>query len=760
MTTTYNFTYSALAYGDMSYLIANGGSYGTVTGTLDVSGTAVINTYPSSNQTEIDSVVDFFTQFPKSTSPIVLTGSNNILQPWPTTYYVNSGVFLKGTLTFNGTTEDIFYLEGLNLKLTNISEFILGNTNQSNIYINGLGGSLYLAQTTNYGNFIANNIEYTGTNPGEPITVIGTLTAATNAGIISGNSINTLTVTLPQLTYNFTYTALANTKLVQLNAYGGYYGIADVSGTVDVSGNSTLITDTSSNDQEITDILAFVNQLPLSGSAIDISGSDQVIEPYPARYAVSNLTGTLTFNATSSSDTFFIFSNYIDLRGITSYILGLTQPYNIYFIAISTTASSTSIYPSSSCPNYGNFIAQYVLAYDADASITGTVTGIITGTETQATCGGRPSSATETVDTYLTVNFARSPPTYIFSYVAISNENITYVNLVGGFYGAPNIKDITVTGSILKDSTEYLPELANITDFYNEVTTFLASPIFTINAIEDGNVSYDILPISTNTWNTISLPDLTSATFNFIGTTDDIFYIYNPSTPMYLSNISFTLNSANINNIYFIGGTIYLSSFTMYGNFITNSKLFKYQQDPPAILYGTTSAIIDSNARIVQPINVNDKYLTINFTTECFMKGTKILTDHWYVPIEELKVGDMVMSYGVIQDNKFHKVDSPVPQHIVKIRKTVQKATRSSCPIVIVQNAFAPNKPFENLIVSFNHGIVDHKGELYAASNYLNNTTIYQDPTIEIITYYHIELAAHCAIMANGVLTESWRESK
>jgi len=141
------------------------------------------------------------------------------------------------------------------------------------------------------------------------------------------------------------------------------------------------------------------------------------------------------------------------------------------------------------------------------------------------------------------------------------------------------------------------------------------------------------------------------------------------------------------------------------------------------------------------------------------MKGTKILTDHWYVPIEVLKVGDMVMSYGVIQDNKFHKVDSPVPQRIVKIRKTVQKASRSSCPIVIVQNAFGPNKPFENLVVSLNHGIVDHKGELYAASNYMNGTTIYQDPTIEIITYYHLELAAHCAIMANGVLTETWRDS-
>jgi hypothetical protein len=142
------------------------------------------------------------------------------------------------------------------------------------------------------------------------------------------------------------------------------------------------------------------------------------------------------------------------------------------------------------------------------------------------------------------------------------------------------------------------------------------------------------------------------------------------------------------------------------------------------------------------------------------MKGTKILTDRWYVPVEELKAGDMVMTYGVLHDNKFHEAHHPTPQPIKNIRKSVQKASRSSSPIVFAQNAFAPNKPFEKLVVSSNHGIVDHKGTLYAASNYMNGYSIYQDPTIEVITYYHIELATHSVIMANGVLTETWFDTK
>lgn len=209
-------------------------------------------------------------------------------------------------------------------------------------------------------------------------------------------------------TYNFKYSALATTNLLNLTAYGGYYGVAGEGGTVDVSGTSTLITDASANSQEIDDIVAFVNNLPLSGSPTSISGSDQVLEPYPAHYTVGTLTGSLTFNATSSSDTFFI-SGFMNLSQVTSFNLGVTNPYNIYFMAL---GNSIYLAYNTKTPNYGNFIAEYVLATaqddtalgtNCDATVFGTVTGTIT-------CGGRPYNG---ITSYLTVNFARSPrPTF------------------------------------------------------------------------------------------------------------------------------------------------------------------------------------------------------------------------------------------------------------------------------------------------------------------------------------------------------------
>jgi len=61
------------------------------------------------------------------------------------------------------------------------------------------------------------------------------------------------------------------------------------------------------------------------------------------------------------------------------------------------------------------------------------------------------------------------------------------------------------------------------------------------------------------------------------------------------------------------------------------------------------------------------------------------------------------------------------------------------------------------------HGIVDRKGKLSPAKKFINQTSIFQDPTIEEFTYYHLKLASHCTVRANGVLTETYnnpQESK
>ena len=141
------------------------------------------------------------------------------------------------------------------------------------------------------------------------------------------------------------------------------------------------------------------------------------------------------------------------------------------------------------------------------------------------------------------------------------------------------------------------------------------------------------------------------------------------------------------------------------------------------------------------------------------MEGAKILTDQWYVPVEQLKVGDMVMVYGELQ-HKCHLLDDVRPMPILKIRKYVRKASPATCPVVFTKNAFGVNTPYEDLYVSPNHGMVDRKGRLVPAKKFINNSSIFQDPTFDTVTYYHIEVAGHCTVRANGMLTETYNQPK
>lgn len=47
-------------------------------------------------------------------------------------------------------------------------------------------------------------------------------------------------------------------------------------------------------------------------------------------------------------------------------------------------------------------------------------------------------------------------------------------------------------------------------------------------------------------------------------------------------------------------------------------------------------------------------------------------------------------------------------------------------------------------------------GKTVVAKNIVNGQTVYQDNTCESVEYYHLECEKHSAIVANGVLAESY----
>jgi hypothetical protein len=439
--------------------------------------------------------------------------------------------------------------------------------------------------------------------------------------------------------------------------------------------------------------------------------------------------GAVTLSATSPSDVFYIYnSGNMNLQNISFELSGNAQSYNIYFL------SGGVLTLSGVC--YGNFLANQVIVVGS-ATVYGSVSALT------STIGG------DALTVYM------GCPQYNFTYAAIAAYLIEAVIINGGKYGAPTIVDSDTSNST--PGVDYVDELTNLNTFVGELGSFLGNTIYQSNAISG---TTDILPISSNNYYTfLSTSTPIVLTFQPV-TANDVFYIFTTlGVTTNFKQVSFNLNSVSPENIYiYCDESIVLSSSTTnYGNFIAHLSMFGSTSggDGDTAIIGTVSAI--SNTTYSTAVSNYETYkTTINFpVTPCFMKGTKILTDRWYVPIEELKVGDLVMTHGEISVNGLLR-DANTPRKISNIRIHKRKAGLKTSPIVITKNTFAPNMPFEDLYVSRNHRMIDRKGRLYPASKYVNGNTIYQDPSIETITYYHIELASHYAITANGVMVESY----
>ena len=145
-------------------------------------------------------------------------------------------------------------------------------------------------------------------------------------------------------------------------------------------------------------------------------------------------------------------------------------------------------------------------------------------------------------------------------------------------------------------------------------------------------------------------------------------------------------------------------------------------------------------------------YILGQISATCFTKGTHILTPAGETKVENLKVGDLVITFN-------NSIREPMPIKWIG-RSGLNSRTMNSThsPIRIKKNAFAENKPHTDLLVSPLHSLyVD--GVLVAAKLLINNRSIYQDHSFKFDSYYHIELENHSILFAEGLETESFLDT-
>lgn len=134
----------------------------------------------------------------------------------------------------------------------------------------------------------------------------------------------------------------------------------------------------------------------------------------------------------------------------------------------------------------------------------------------------------------------------------------------------------------------------------------------------------------------------------------------------------------------------------------------------------------------------------------CYLRGTHILTPTGEVCVEDLRIGDLVVTrFGGIQPIKW------IGRQAYGAR-LVRNDLRQ-IPVRICAGALGDRQPARDLYISPGHSmLVD--GTLVIAKFLVNGVTITQDWDDDDIHYFQIELETHDCVIAEGVWSETYAD--
>ncbi|MEM9276797.1 MAG: FG-GAP-like repeat-containing protein [Cyanobacteria bacterium P01_F01_bin.143] len=158
----------------------------------------------------------------------------------------------------------------------------------------------------------------------------------------------------------------------------------------------------------------------------------------------------------------------------------------------------------------------------------------------------------------------------------------------------------------------------------------------------------------------------------------------------------------------------------------------------------------DGNADDLVVNNRNDGNVSV--LIECFLTGTNILTEQGEVAVEQLQIGDTVITAeGRTETIKWISKQTIKPYQV--------KNPLRGYPVLIKAGALGKNLPHRDLYVSPDHAMfVD--GLLINAGALVNDISIVKTEPTETFTYYHVELENHCLLIAEGTAAESYLPQK
>ncbi len=168
---------------------------------------------------------------------------------------------------------------------------------------------------------------------------------------------------------------------------------------------------------------------------------------------------------------------------------------------------------------------------------------------------------------------------------------------------------------------------------------------------------------------------------------------------------------------------------------------------PSAGAAGTTTTFTISDTSSAYPLAVTDS-TTVVTDAPCFCAGTLIETENGPVAVEDLVIGDRLVTLsGVARPIKWIGARSYDGQFI--------RGNREVLPICVRAGALGENIPSSDLWLSPHHAL-HLEGVLIEARELVNGVSIVQAERAKRVDYFHIELSCHDVIFAEGAEAESF----
>jgi hypothetical protein len=140
----------------------------------------------------------------------------------------------------------------------------------------------------------------------------------------------------------------------------------------------------------------------------------------------------------------------------------------------------------------------------------------------------------------------------------------------------------------------------------------------------------------------------------------------------------------------------------------------------------------------------------LGFTLACFAAGTRVATAHGATPVEDLRIGQRVLTVG----------GAPAPVVWLGRRRVVCRChprPRDVLPVLVRAGAFAPGQPQRDLRLSPDHAVF-YRDALIPVRYLVNGASIAQ-VACDAVEYWHVELPRHALLLAEGLPAESFLDT-